>query len=407
MSHARPALASSLALLICAGGCGSGSAEKTAAKPTPASKVEKLPGEGDLTVVTLTPEAEVRLGLLTAEVRKAARPRTRTIGGELLVPPGQTVLVSAPLAGTLLPPDGGVPTPGARVRRGQVVFRLLPMLSPEAKATMMTARVDARGQVDLATANEAQARVLVDRAENLAKDRLSSPAGLIDAKAAHDVAAANLKAAASRLDVLDKTIKGIEGGTLDPLPIAAQADGVVRDVHASTGQLVAPGMALFDLVSTDTLWVRVPAYVGDVAKVRADRPAQIGGLADVVGAPTRPASPVAAPGLGDPIASTVYLYYSLDNREGIFRPGQRVGVSLAMAGDDESLVVPFKAILRDYNENAWVYELTSPHHYSRRRVRLDRVVGDEAILSYGPAPGAKVVTDGAAEIFGAEFGGFK
>jgi len=406
MTHARPALASSLALAVLLTGCG-GPAEKAAAKPKPASTVTKLPGEGNLTEVELTPAAEVRLGLKTAEVRRAAMPRTRNIGGELLIPPGQTVLVSAPVGGTLLPPDGGVPTPGARVRRGQVVFRLLPMLAPEAKATMMTARVDAIGQVDVATKIEAQAKVLVQRAEGLAKDRLSSPAVLIDAKAAHDVAEANLKAAASRLEVLDKTIKGIEGGTLDPLPIAAQADGVVRDVHASTGQLVAPGMVLFDLVSTDTLWVRVPAYVGDVVQVRADRPAQVGGLADVIGAPTRAASPVAAPALGDPIASTVYLYYALDNRDAAYRPGQRVGVSLAMAGDDESLVVPFKAIVRDYNENAWVYEQTSPQHYSRKRVRLDRVVDDMAVLASGPAAGTKVVTDGVAEIYGAEFGGFK
>jgi hypothetical protein len=39
---------------------------------------------------------------------------------------------------------------------------------------------------------------------------------------------------------------------------------------------------------------------------------------------------------------------------------------------------------------------------------VDRTVGDLAVLASGKLkPGAKVVTDGAAELFGAEFGGFK
>jgi hypothetical protein len=40
-------------------------------------------------------------------------------------------------------------------------------------------------------------------------------------------------------------------------------------------------------------------------------------------------------------------------------------------------------------------------------VFVDRVVGDMAALTSGPKPGAKVVSEGAAELFGTEFGGSK
>ncbi len=43
----------------------------------------------------------------------------------------------------------------------------------------------------------------------------------------------------------------------------------------------------------------------------------------------------------------------------------------------------------------------------RQRVFVDRIVGDLAALTSGPKPGVKVVSTGAAELFGTEFGGAK
>ena len=82
-------------------------------------------------------------------------------------------------------------------------------------------------------------------------------------------------------------------------------------------------------------------------------------------------------------------------------------MTLPLHGDEESLIVPLASLLRDIHGGAWVYEKTGDHTYARRRVLVDRVVGDLAVLASGPKPGAKVVTDGAAEIFGTEFGGGK
>ena len=107
------------------------------------------------------------------------------------------------------------------------------------------------------------------------------------------------------------------------------------------------------------------------------------------------------------LATTVDLYYEVENHDGKLRPGQRVGVTLPLKGEAESLVVPYASVLYDLNGGAWVYEAMGKHVFARRRIVVDHVVGPEAVLALGPKPGTKVVTDGAAELFGTEFGGGK
>jgi hypothetical protein len=53
---------------------------------------------------------------------------------------------------------------------------------------------------------------------------------------------------------------------------------------------------------------------------------------------------------------------------------------------------------------AWVYENIQTNKYVRQRVELRYVLGELAVLSRGPAVGAKIVSAGAAELFGTEFG---
>jgi multidrug efflux pump subunit AcrA (membrane-fusion protein) len=164
---------------------------------------------------------------------------------------------------------------------------------------------------------------------------------------------------------------------------------------------------LFEVVSLNPVWIKVPIYVGDLPRIATDRDAVVGGLADAPGAAQKVAKAVAAPPSGDPLAATVNLFYEVENRDVTLRPGQRVGVTLPLKGEESALAVPLSALLRDIHGGAWVYENTAPHAYARRRVFVDRVVGDLAALSSGPKAGAKVVTVGAAELFGAEFGGGK
>jgi hypothetical protein len=82
-------------------------------------------------------------------------------------------------------------------------------------------------------------------------------------------------------------------------------------------------------------------------------------------------------------------------------------VELPLRGRETRLQVPYAAILYDIHGDAWVYENTAPRAFTHRRVELDHVAGATAILTRGPKPGTRVVTAGAAELFGTEFGAGK
>jgi hypothetical protein len=89
------------------------------------------------------------------------------------------------------------------------------------------------------------------------------------------------------------------------------------------------------------------------------------------------------------------------------RPGQRVGVTLTLtpgSASERGLTVPLTALVRDMSGGSWVYERTDSVTFVRRRVEVSRVTSGQAILALGPKRGTPVVTMGAAELFGTEFG---
>jgi multidrug efflux pump subunit AcrA (membrane-fusion protein) len=101
----------------------------------------------------------------------------------------------------------------------------------------------------------------------------------------------------------------------------------------------------------------------------------------------------------------VDVFYELENDAGrTLRPGERVSVTVFLRGEEESLVVPWAAVVIDIHGGAWVYESLGKGRYQRRRVEVRQVDGDSAVLHSGPRPGTLVVTAGAAELFGTELG---
>lgn len=66
--------------------------------------------------------------------------------------------------------------------------------------------------------------------------------------------------------------------------------------------------------------------------------------------------------------------------------------------------VPYAAVLYDAKGQAWTFTNPQPLVFERQRISVDHVKGDVAMLTEGPPAGTKVVTVGAAELYGAELG---
>jgi len=385
-----------IASLIAIQGCEKATPPKE--KHAAPAAVHNAVKETDLTTVTLTAEAESRLGIETAVVERRAVARHRTFGGEVVSVAGRAVTVSAPMAGTLLAPEGGSAVrAGERVSEGQPIYRLLlalpqqDLLSVEEEASLR------RVEYELAA-------VKVKRAQQLLDDKAGSVRDLEDAQGQLSRAEVSLHTAQARLEMLRKGALDSAGEGLSALTIKSPVEGIVQTIHAAPGQTVTSGTGLLDIADIDPVWIKVPIYVGDVETIDPDQPARVHSLGDVAGVESRSAAPVVTSISADPASVTTDLFYELTNEDISFRPGQRVGVTVALKSSAESLVVPYPAIVYDMYGGAWVYVRAASHTYTRERVELQHVLGDVAVLARGPAVGANVVSAGAAELFGTEFG---
>jgi RND family efflux transporter MFP subunit len=384
-----------LAAVAAISGCGSQPTD-VGQKPPPPAKVENASPESALATVTLSPEAEARLGIQTVPVEYRKVGRTRTYGGEVVVPPGRAITVSAPVAGRLVAPaDGTTPVAGTQVKKGRPVFRLLPLLPAERDL-----RVEAEKEVASSEARLEAARARVKRAKQLLHDEAGSVRAVEQAQEELALAEAALKAGRARLERLDEN--PLEAEVI--LEIESPRDALIQRLHAGIGQTVAAATPLFEIAGLDPVWIRVPVYVGEMSTINRQRGARVHGLSDPPGSAARLAKPVSAPPSADPDAATADLFFELPNAGGTLRPGEKVGVTLTLRGQEESLVVPWSAILHDIHGGTWVYENSARQVFVRRRVEVRRVAGDLAVISRGPTPGTKVVTTGAAELFGTEFG---
>ena len=67
-------------------------------------------------------------------------------------------------------------------------------------------------------------------------------------------------------------------------------------------------------------------------------------------------------------------------------------------------VIPYTAVLYDVRGNTWVYTMPEQLTFVRDRVAIDYIEGGLAVLLSGPPSGTAIVTAGAPELYGTEFG---
>ncbi len=261
--------------------------------------------------------------------------------------------------------------PGVRLFAGEIVRStaggggLAPVLGGTLDEALRLADLQAAadGRVAVARAQADVAKTTLTRAEKIFQAEAGSERSIEEARAALIAAEATLRAAVAQRELL---------GTPVGAPTGAQRS-----------------------------WVRVPVFSGEAPLLDSRAPAAVRALTAT--GPGLAALPVAGPQTANAATATVDWYFVLP--EGAtWRPGERIAVEIPLRdGAAERLVVPFAAVLHDIHGGQWVYENTAAHTYVRRRVQVARLVGADAVLASGPAAGAKIVTDGSAELFGTEF----
>lgn len=315
----------------------------------PPAKVDRPGDEARLNQLKLTSKAKQRLGIVTVPVQTRDMVRYRKYSGEIT-----------------LPVSIGHHDSEDR-KTNQSVQAIISAMNPFELARIAESQIDADGRVNAAEVRLKAARIVLKRAEKLVADRAGSQKALDQARADYAIAAADLKTMKNRRAMLG------------PPVLATQAQ--------------------------NDLWLRVSVFVNDVDELNLDAPARVGRLGANLGAMQTQAQPIsAAPKFARAGSSTVDIFYQIQNTDEKYRPNQRVGVEIPLRDKSAGLVVPRSTILHDIHGNTWVYAQVKDLTFERRRVKVLYSRDGMAVLGGGLADGVQVVTDGAAELFGTEFG---
>lgn len=223
------------------------------------------------------------------------------------------------------------------------------------------------------------------------------------ARADGDVARAQ-----AELQVAEKAFARAEGlvreeaGSVRARDEAASALGVARaNLSSARSQRALLGPAVASMGDQGRLWVRVAAFASDLPDLDRAAPASIRALGE--GAAEVPVTPAKGPPSANSGAGTVDLFYAVPRGAGL-QIGQRVAVALPVRGEVRGIRAPVSAVLRDIYGGEWVYVRVAPHAYQRQRIEIEGLSGGQALVTRGLKAGSEVVTAGAAELFGTEFG---
>ena len=83
---------------------------------------------------------------------------------------------------------------------------------------------------------------------------------------------------------------------------------------------------------------------------------------------------------------------------------ETIDVAIHQVDGVERLGIPYSAVIYHFDGTEWTYTNPSALTYIREPIEIDFIEGDLAILTSGPEVGTTVVSVGAAELYGVEFG---
>ncbi len=409
----RIILATLLTLVPLSGCGGAGGAHAPSSHMTPPAAVMQISDELELASVRLTEKAEKRLGVSVVPAKRQAISDHRTYPGVTVLPPQSQTTLLAPAAGTV---EYTGPQPlavGTVVAKGQSLFSLVP-LQTAGDFAMGPAQIDQLNanriiveqsaaaiatRIAVAEAELEAAEIELRRSNELFEQQVGSRKRVDDAVARRNIAQKTVEAAQREKQTIRRVDHAPKPWSPTPLSQVAPLSGTILRVMVSSGQSVSAGQPLLDLVDLGQLWIRVRVPQSEASEVLPQEVAAIS-----VSGKKFQAKPVKGPPTADQLTSTFDLYYQVENSRESLGPDQRVMATLALKGAGQYLVVPAASILYDIHGGAWVYVRTEPQTYRRVRVVVESLRDGLAVLSEGPELGVQVVADGAAEIFGVEFG---
>ncbi len=186
----------------------------------------------------------------------------------------------------------------------------------------------------------------LDRTEELARQGLTSPSALEQARSSTAALQANLTALESAVSAAELAFSNAT--------VRAPMDGVVSERSVEAGQTIAMGTALFTVVNLDDMEFQASGSVTSSALVAPGQTVEVTatGLANQTfeGEVSR-VNPVAATG-----TRTIPIYVLIDNSAGLLRGGMFATGQITVSEKADAIAVPATA-LREDAEGEFVLKL--------------------------------------------------
>lgn len=326
--------------------------------PVPTDLAQRL-ADGALFVPKATQKI---LGLQNTITETGLHRRAISLPARIIPDPEASGVVQASVAGRLMPPLGGFPRLGARVKAGQVLALVMPAI-PAA---------------DLTTQAQ-QAREL-DQLLTLAQRKLERYRLAPNAFTRVQIEDAEFEVAG-----LQRRRAALEIAPREPETLIAPLDGVIAASTAVTGQIADANALLFQIVDPHRFWVEALSYGGMGTS----------GAAHLV-LPGGQGAPLAFVGAGlTDRQQAVPVHYAVSAPVVGLRAGQ-LGTVLAETGEPRAgIALPRMAVVRAPNGLSIVFEQVGAERFIPRLVKVEPLDGARMLILSGLEPGKRVVSHGA------------
>ena len=362
------AFAAASAILLLAG-CDSGS---TAANSGP-----KNPNDAEL--FTIPQEQMSHVQILT--VQPTTLTRSLRLTGAVAYNSFRTTPVITQVSG---PVSRVAVVPGQRVNQGQP---MLYVASPD-YSQLRTNYLKAKAANALAQKANA-------RAQDLYQHHAIAEQNVEQAEAAEVQASGDLVAAQAALKVMGVTDPDalVQGPASFEVPVKAPISGLVVEQDVSAGQLLQPGTTQCFMISDiSNVWVLVNVYqkdlpyvrVGDTVAIQTDTyPEVFHGRISYVAASL------------DPATRTLQARIETNNPGEKLKKDMYVVATVNAGMIKNAIALPDAAVLRDSENQPFVYAAASPNQFGRRSVTLGESLNGQTQITSGLKAGDQVIGNGS------------
>jgi cobalt-zinc-cadmium efflux system membrane fusion protein len=284
----------------------------------------------------------------------------------------------------------GGPVARILVSPGEVVHHDQPMLyvsSPDYAQTR-TNYLKARDALSLAERNYA-------RAQDLYAHHAIAQADLFQAESTRNQAQADLQAAEQAVKVLGvPNLEALLSGPASAeIPVLAPIAGEVVERLVGPGQVLQAGATqCFTISNLSTVWVLANVYehdlgyvhMGDSVSIQTDAyPTLFHGRISYIGAAL------------DPTSRTLQVRIVTDNPGGKLKKDMYVTATVQAGAVADALAVPDSAVLRNNENQPFVYLATGSNQFGQRLVTIGESEDGKTQILSGLQAGDRVVADGS------------